>query len=102
MRALFVSIAITAALASCATGSNRAGNRITTAYRFECNPRDATLIVDEQNQGQCVLWESRALGLGPGVHRVRVEREGFLPHESEINGQGPRGTLRIQLRERPE
>jgi hypothetical protein len=101
MRALLF-IACASALVSCATGSNRAGSSITTAYRFECNPRDATLIVDEQNQGQCVLWERRALGLGPGAHRVRVEREGFLPHESEISGQGPRGTIRIRLRERPE
>lgn len=89
-------------LASCATTRTQSGTRITTAYRFECNPRDATLIVDEHIEGQCVLWEQRPLGLGPGPHRVRVEREGYLAHEAEISGDGPRGTLRIQLRERPE
>lgn len=102
MRALLLLLALGGVVASCATTGARSGQRITTAYRFECNPRDATLIVDEQNQGQCVLWEGRALGLGPGVHRLRVEREGYLPHEAEISGENPRGTLRIQLRERPE
>jgi hypothetical protein len=33
---------------------------------------------------------------------VRIERDGYLPHESEIDGRHPRGTLHIQLRERPE
>jgi hypothetical protein len=90
------------ALSACATSGARARPRSTVAYRFECNPRDASLVVDEVNLGQCVLWERQYLGLGPGTHRVRVEREGFLPHEAELPGQGPRGTLRIQLRERPE
>ena len=98
----FATLTLALALAGCATTRSNAGPRITTAYRFECNPRDATLIVDEHIEGQCVLWEQRPLGLGPGVHRVRVEREGYLAHEAEISGDGPRGTLRIQLRERPE
>jgi hypothetical protein len=98
-----VSTVMALALASCATSRGaRSGAQITTAYRFECAPQDATLIVDEQNQGQCVLWQRRALGLGPGAHRLRVEREGFLPYESEISGQGPRGTIRVELRQRPE
>jgi hypothetical protein len=101
MRAILIVASL--ALAACATtGAGASGPRITTAYRFECVPRDATLIVDEVNQGQCVLWERRALGLGPGPHRLRVEREGYLPHEAELPGQGPRGTIRVQLRERPE
>ncbi len=95
-------LAIALALAGCATGNSNRGTRSTVAYRFVCSPRDATLVVDEENMGQCVLWEQRWLGLGPGTHRVRVEREGYLPNESEIPGQGPRGTIRIELRERPE
>lgn len=93
---------IAVALCSCATGNTNRGARSTVAYKFVCSPRDATLIVDEQNMGQCVLWEQRWLGLGPGTHRVRVEREGFLPNEAELPGQGPRGTIRVELRERPE
>jgi hypothetical protein len=102
MRARWFAITICTVLSACATASQRTAVRSTTALRFECNPRDATLIIDEQNQGPCLLWERRALGLGPGVHRVRIERDGYLPHESEIDGRHPRGTLHIQLRERPE
>ncbi len=102
MRALSASLLVLA-LSGCATGGASATRpRRTVSYRFECNPRDATLVIDEVNLGQCVLWEQRPVGLGPGVHRVRVEREGFLPHESELAGEGPRGTVRVQLRERPE
>ena len=60
------------------------------------------LTVDETNMGRCLLWEQRYVGLGPGVHRVRVEREGFLSYEEEVGDRAGRGTLRVTLRVRPE
>lgn len=90
------------AFASCTQNRTRTGPLRTVGYRFECTPRDATLTVDETNLGRCLLWEQRYLGLGPGVHRVRVEREGFLTHEEELGNRTGRGTLRVNLRERPE
>lgn len=93
----------TLALAACGGRQRTQGRAVSTvAYRFECNPRDATLIVDEVSRGQCILWERQSMGLGPGTHRLRVDRDGYLPHEAELRGEGPRGTLHIQLRVRPE
>ncbi|MEI8257364.1 MAG: PEGA domain-containing protein [Deltaproteobacteria bacterium] len=40
--------------------------------------------------------------LAAGTHRLRVEREGYLPIERELPSTGRRETVRIELRERPE
>jgi hypothetical protein len=80
----------------------RPRTRVEVAYRIRCTPRDARVIVDEVDQGQCVLWENEYLGLGGGTHRLRVERDGYLPVEREMPTTGRRETLTIVLRERPE
>ncbi len=89
-------------LGGCSQTRTQSAPLRTVGYRFECTPRDATLTVDEVNIGRCLLWEQRYLGLGPGTHRVRVDREGFLSYEQELGNRTGRGTLRVQLRERPE
>ncbi len=83
-------------------GPQRPSHRVAVAYRFQCTPRDARLIVDEVDQGACMLWEQQYLGLEAGVHRLRIEREGYLPIERELPSTGRRETVQVQLRERPE
>jgi hypothetical protein len=84
------------------SGAQRPQNTAAVGYRFQCAQRDARIIVDEVDQGACMLWETQYLGLSAGTHRLRVEREGFLPLEQELPAGGRRQTVRLQLREVPE
>jgi hypothetical protein len=70
-------------------------------YRFECDPSDARVIVDEDDRGPCSVWSTRWLGLTAGPHRLRIAREGWLPQESDITPQG-RVTVRAHLRRVPD
>ena len=90
-----------AALGGCG-GTQRPANRVAVAYRFQCSPREAHVIVDEVDQGACMLWEQQYLGLPAGTHRLRIEREGYFPIEREIPSTGRRETIRVELHERPE
>jgi hypothetical protein len=87
---------------ACAGAQRPREDRVAVAYRFRCTPRDARVIVDEVDHGACLLWEQQYLGLGAGVHRLRVERDGYLPVERELPSTGRRETVEIELRARPE
>lgn len=76
--------------------------RLAGALRFQCAPRDAHLIYDEEDLGPCLLWSERWLGLTPGPHRLRVERSGYFAQESEPLGDGRRRLVRVNLRAIPE
>jgi hypothetical protein len=102
VRAWLIAAVAAGCVAGCAGARPATRARVMSAYRFHCAPRDARVVVDEQDQGQCVLWETQYLGLGPGVHRLRIEREGYLPTEQELSQSGRRETVTVQLRERPE
>ena len=42
------------------------------------------------------------MGLGPGVHRLRVERDPWLPQEQELRPNGRRNTVTVTLRREPD
>lgn len=88
-------------LAACAA-PQRPRVRIAGAYRFVCEPLDARVIVDEDDQGPCALWTTRSLGLTAGTHRLRVERDGWFPMESEVTPAGGVVTVTARLRRVPE
>lgn len=92
-------LAALAALAAC-SGAQRP--RSAGAYRFQCTPADARVVVDEEDLGPCALWSSRWMGLTAGVHRVRIVREGWLPQESEVVPRGTRVTVTTRLRRIPD
>lgn len=89
------------AVVSCGS-AQRTANRVAVAYRFQCAPRDARVVVDERDQGPCMLWELQYLGLGAGTHRLRIERDGYLPMERELPSTGRRETVHVELHEQPE
>jgi hypothetical protein len=99
--ACILAIAISVLVCAC-SGTQHAANRVAVAYRFQCTPRDARVIVDEVDQGVCQLWEQQYLGLGAGTHRLRIEREGYLPIERELPSTGRRESVRVELHEQPE
>jgi len=96
-----ITLAGAVAITACG-GAQHPANRVAVAYRFQCTPREARVIVDEMDQGACMLWEQQYLGLGAGTHRLRVEREGYLPLERELPSTGRRESVRVELHERPE
>lgn len=101
MRGVLITLASAIALMAC-SAPQRPANRVAVAYRFQCTPREARVIVDEMDQGACMLWEQQYLGLGPGTHRLRIEREGYLPLERELPSTGRRESVQVELHERPE
>lgn len=90
----------TALLVAACTGPQRP--RIAGAYRFECDPPDAHVVVDEVDHGPCVLWQRRWLGVTEGAHRFVVRALGYFPQESEVQPTGRRVTVRATLRPVPE
>ena len=72
------------------------------AYRFRCDPPQARIIIDEEDRGPCVVWQDRWMALGPGVHRLRVERDPWLPQEQELRPNGRRNTITVTLRREPD
>jgi hypothetical protein len=93
---------VLAVIGAACSGTQRPSHRVAVAYRFQCTPRDARVIVDEVDQGVCQLWEQQYLGLEAGTHRLRIEREGYLPIERELPSTGRRESVRVELREQPE
>jgi hypothetical protein len=74
------------------------------AFQFQCEPGDARLFIDEVDQGTCAFWQARYLGLGLGGHRLRIERENYLPFEMDLPRiRGPqRAPIVTRLRIEPE
>jgi hypothetical protein len=83
----------------CRTQTPRAA---AVAYRFRCDPPQARIIIDEEDRGPCVVWQDRWMALGPGVHRLRVERDPWLPQEQELRPNGRRNTITVTLRREPD
>ncbi len=94
--------ALLASLASLVACSSAQRVRSAGAYRFQCEPVDAHVIVDEDDLGPCAIWSSRWLGLPAGPHRVRIYREGWLPQESDVTPNGTRVTVTARLRRVPD
>lgn len=82
--------------------TQRPAATVAGAYRFRCDPPEARIIVDEEDRGPCVLWQDRWMGLGPGVHRLRVARDPWLPQEQELTPNGRRNTITVTLRRTPD
>ncbi len=99
-RAIVTIAAMAMLVSSCAATVRRP--RIAVAYRFQCTPADARVIVDEVDQGACRVWEVQYLGLPAGTHRVRIERDGYFPDEREMPSNGRRETVQVRLRAVPE
>lgn len=76
--------------------------RIAAAYRFTCDPPDARVVLDETDEGPCVVWHDRWLGVTPGPHRLQITRAGYLPYEADIQPAGRRETVDVHLRPIPD
>jgi hypothetical protein len=70
--------------------------------RFEGNPEDAHLVVDETSLGPVSMFKEQGIKLRPGTHRIVVQKEGYFPEyrlvEVEANTVS---VVEIELREVP-
>lgn len=93
---------VIAVIAALGCRAQRPATTVAAAYRFRCDPPEARIVVDEEDRGPCVLWQDRWMGLSPGPHRLRVERDPWLPQEQEITPNGRRNTITVTLRRTPD
>lgn len=64
-----------------------------------CSPADAEVELDGVPQGTCEDFrgEPRGLGLGKGMRRVQVKKQGYLPWNTVIETDGTRVMLTVAL-----
>ncbi|MCP4606932.1 MAG: PEGA domain-containing protein [Proteobacteria bacterium] len=71
--------------------------------RFEGEPKDALIELDEVHMGPIRMFESKGLLLRPGEHRVIVRAEGYFPEYRLVEiRDGEVISLKVELRPVPE
>lgn len=70
--------------------------------KLRCRPAEAVVYLDEEYRGACRLFESRAVPVGPGSHRLQVEATGYFPYYGELDTGGTIQTLEVELVRRPD
>ncbi len=73
----------------------RAGN-----LKLSCEPAGAVVSVDGVPRGTCEDFSQGAAGVGEGLHRVEVQKDGYWPYVTYYEPSGARVSLAIQLRPR--
>jgi hypothetical protein len=67
-----------------------------------CEPRDASLFVDDKYLGSVRGLRDRPLNLPVGTHRIEISKPGYFPHYAEVQvAQGVRERLEVTLRKEP-
>jgi len=71
--------------------------------RFECEPHDAILEVDETLLGPASMFEENGLLLKPGTHRVILRLDGHFPEHDMVEiVEGQVVVLKKALRKIPD
>jgi hypothetical protein len=79
----------------------------TTSLRLapaEGAPRNAKVVIDDQELGPLWYVTQHGVAMPPGKHRITIEAEGYLPWDQEVDA-GPDGGLMkldVKLIKRPE
>lgn len=68
--------------------------------RLSCEPEGALVSVDGVPRGTCEDFSEGAAGVGEGLHRVEVQKDGYWPYVTYYEPSGARVSLAIQLRPR--
>lgn len=74
--------------------------RSSAAFILQCDPPDATVLVDGVAQGLCTDFAGhpRGLALGSGAHEVIFRLNGFWDEVRYVEPNGVRGQLSVKLR----
>lgn len=87
-----------------ATALLRAERRTPGEVALRCEPPGASVFVDGIEQGACqdFTGHPHGLGLGEGVHELRIQHQGYWPYVTYYAPSDVRASLRITLRPRAE
>ncbi|MCP4196812.1 MAG: PEGA domain-containing protein [Proteobacteria bacterium] len=93
---------LTVLLAACgATRPEKADPRGT--LRFNGQPRDASVEIDDVHLGPIHMFEKKGLLLRPGMHRITVRANGYFPVYRRVEiVEGKLIVLEITLRPIPD
>jgi hypothetical protein len=97
-----LALATAVALAACAPSKPP-----TTSLRLAPateSPRDARVVIDDQELGPLWYVTEHGVAMPPGKHRLTIEADGYLPYDREIDA-GPGGgliKLDVKLVKRPD
>ncbi|MBI2895115.1 MAG: PEGA domain-containing protein [Deltaproteobacteria bacterium] len=100
---LVLAVAALLAVLTGACGGALAGGGVPTGrLRLRCRPADAVVYLDEEYRGACRLFQTRAVPVGEGTHRLQVEATGYFPYYGELDTAGTTQTLEVELVPRPD
>ena len=88
--------------ASCGAPQQHASPGPRGTLRFNCQPENAILEIDETLLGPVGLFKKQGVLLKPGVHRLTIRAEGYFDHYllvKVINSQLQ--IIKIDLRPKP-
>ena len=74
----------------------------TASLRLRGTPPDAMVTIDDQLIGPLEVVQARGVALPRGVHRISVERDGFLPFDREVVADGGPISLDVALERTPD
>jgi hypothetical protein len=85
-------------LAGCATAPRTSGPMARGYLRFEVEPEDAEIEIDEQYSGVITGWAANTVPVEPGVRRVTVRAEGYITQRFDIEvSAGEEVTLILEM-----
>ena len=97
------SFALALLLPACGAGQRPADVGPRGTLRFEVEPGEAVVEVDEQRLGPASMFETKGLLLKPGQHRVVLRAEGFFTEYQLVEITENQVTvLELELRPVPE
>ena len=91
-------ITVLLSLAGCASGSGYRHGYSEGYLRFEIEPDDVVLEIDERYSGRLEGWVGGVVPVDPGVRRVTVRAEGYMTQRFDIEvAAGEEVTLVLQM-----
>lgn len=76
--------------------------RFASGLRFNIEPPDAVLLIDGEARGRAdQVGATGGLKLRPGVHRITLQRSGYLTWRGEVTVDRKVDVLEVRLEKRP-
>jgi hypothetical protein len=69
----------------------------TISLRMQGTPREAVVIVDEEDVGQLDFVQAHGVALPPGMHHVTVKAPGYFPLDREVEAKPGSPPIRLEV-----
>ena len=78
--------ATVAIMSSCATATSSTSGQTGRGYiRFEVDPPNAEVVIDDRYSGQADGWRGGVVPVKPGDHRVTIRAAGYISQRFDID-----------------